>query len=78
MFVSMSTSRLFMSYLCDIFLHLSFIIFITIKNIMSLTLTNLFFGYVCQKLSLGVFFGFPLFFCQSQGGAVYKKIVYTL
>ena len=50
--------------------------FITINHIISLIQTNLFFRYVCQKLSLSVLLRICLIFCQFQPGVAYKSIAY--
>ena len=51
--------------------HYFFFIFITIKDIISMTQTNLFFRHVCQNFSLRVYF-----FCNFQHGVTYKSVGY--
>ena len=63
---------LFTSYLIYvIYFFIVISIFITIKDITSLTQANLFFEHVCHKFSLMVLLSFCLIFCQFQSGVAY-------
>ena len=57
-----------------IYFSIIIIIFNTIKYIVSLPQTTLFFRHVCQKFSLRVLLSFRLSFYQFQPGAAYKSI----
>ena len=51
-------------------------IFVTNKDVISLTQTNLIFWRVCQRLSLRELLIFSLIFCQLRPGVAYKRGAY--
>ena len=59
-----------------IYIYITIFIFITIKDIISLTQTNSLFGHVCKRFRPTVLYTFCLMFCQFQPSVAYKSVAF--